>query len=77
MTNLLGKPDRCTVPPRGWRCTRVAGHPGPCAAIEEDDDLDPGYTLPTEAPLWAKVVLIGAAMVAMMLVGWAIAQVVR
>jgi len=25
---------RCSRPPEGWRCTRKAGHPGPCAAIE-------------------------------------------
>ena len=24
----------CTLPPPGWRCTRGAGHDGPCAAIE-------------------------------------------
>lgn len=23
----------CTVPPAGWRCTRDAGHEGPCAAV--------------------------------------------
>lgn len=25
----------CTNPelPRGWRCTREAGHPGPCAGV--------------------------------------------
>ncbi len=22
----------CTVPPKGWRCTRESGHDGPCAA---------------------------------------------
>lgn len=26
------EPQPCTVPPRGWRCTRGAGHDGPCAA---------------------------------------------
>lgn len=26
-------PDECQVPPPGWRCTRVPGHPGPCAAL--------------------------------------------
>jgi hypothetical protein len=26
---------RCKLPPTGWRCTRTAGHEGPCAAIEE------------------------------------------
>lgn len=24
----------CSLPPTGWRCTRNAGHEGPCAAIE-------------------------------------------
>jgi hypothetical protein len=23
----------CNVPPNGWRCTRSAGHEGPCAAL--------------------------------------------
>ena len=23
----------CTLPPPGWRCTRAAGHDGPCAAV--------------------------------------------
>lgn len=23
----------CTLPPAGWRCTRRAGHDGPCAAV--------------------------------------------
>lgn len=25
---------KCKVPPAGWRCTREAGHDGPCAAIK-------------------------------------------
>lgn len=25
----------CAVPPRGWRCTRGAGHDGPCAAVPD------------------------------------------
>lgn len=25
--------EQCKVPPAGWRCTREAGHEGPCAAI--------------------------------------------
>lgn len=29
----------CQVPPFGWRCTRGAGHPGPCAAIECPEDV--------------------------------------
>lgn len=24
---------QCQVPPPGWRCTRGAGHDGPCAAV--------------------------------------------
>lgn len=23
----------CDIPPPGWRCTRAAGHEGPCAAV--------------------------------------------
>lgn len=26
----------CTVPPDGWRCTRRAGHEGPCAAVSAE-----------------------------------------
>lgn len=25
-------PEKCVVPPPGWRCSREAGHDGPCAA---------------------------------------------
>jgi hypothetical protein len=28
----LTKPE-CKVPPKGWKCTRGAGHEGPCAAV--------------------------------------------
>lgn len=31
MTNPL--PNECALPPTGWRCTRDAGHEGPCAAV--------------------------------------------
>ena len=27
----------CVVPPRGWYCTREAGHEGPCAAVPKTD----------------------------------------
>lgn len=30
--------NHCTVPPPGWRCTREAGHDGPCAALPATDD---------------------------------------
>lgn len=29
-----GQPQ-CQLPPPGWRCSRWAGHPGPCAARRE------------------------------------------
>ena len=29
--------SKCTVPPPGWRCTRAAGHSGPCAAMSIAD----------------------------------------
>jgi len=25
--------QECALPPPGWRCTRAAGHDGPCAAV--------------------------------------------
>lgn len=31
---------QCTMPPKGWRCTRGAGHTGPCAAVHESLDPD-------------------------------------
>ena len=30
--------DACYAPPLGWRCTRKAGHEGPCAAVAYEDD---------------------------------------
>ena len=30
----------CQIPPFGWRCTRGAGHEGPCAAVECPEDVD-------------------------------------
>jgi len=26
------KVEKCSLPPKGWRCTREPGHEGPCAA---------------------------------------------
>lgn len=25
----------CTLPPKGWKCTRFSGHTGPCAAVAD------------------------------------------
>lgn len=33
--------EECKIPPPGWRCTRPANHPGPCAAIPAADPLKP------------------------------------
>ncbi len=30
----------CHLPPHGWRCTRTAGHDGPCAAVECPEDME-------------------------------------
>jgi hypothetical protein len=30
----------CHLPPHGWRCTRTAGHDGPCAAVESPEDTE-------------------------------------
>lgn len=38
--------DECPLPPAGWRCTRRAGHDGPCAAVE----VDPGGVFGADAP---------------------------
>lgn len=29
--------SECQVPPPGWKCTRGAGHEGPCAAVPADE----------------------------------------
>lgn len=31
---LAASADECPLPPASWRCTRRAGHDGPCAAVE-------------------------------------------
>jgi len=35
---LLDGEVQCDLPPFGWRCTRQAGHEGPCAAVEAPED---------------------------------------
>ena len=32
--------EECEIPPIGWRCTRGAGHGGPCAAVEAPEDIE-------------------------------------
>lgn len=32
--------EQCDLPPLGWRCTRKAGHEGPCAAVEATEDVE-------------------------------------
>lgn len=34
-----GVAKMCDRPPRGWRCTREAGHAGPCAAVSDAPDF--------------------------------------
>lgn len=34
--DLIGPPTVCEMPPIGWRCTRMPGHDGPCAAWPVD-----------------------------------------
>jgi hypothetical protein len=29
----VDRAQECPLPPAGWRCTRRAGHDGPCAAV--------------------------------------------
>lgn len=36
------EPAVCNVPPAGWYCTRVAGHEGPCAAVQRTAQIDGG-----------------------------------
>lgn len=47
----------CDLPPLGWRCTRTAGHEGPCAAVEAPEDADlvaKGMERLREAPAQAQ-----------------------
>jgi hypothetical protein len=34
MTQSTGDNMACNIPPKGWKCTRDAGHSGPCAALK-------------------------------------------
>jgi len=39
---------KCEIPPKGWMCTREAGHSGPCAAVPADlNDLNQGFRYDT------------------------------
>lgn len=33
--------NKCTLPPKGWYCSRESGHKGPCAARPEEINLMP------------------------------------
>jgi hypothetical protein len=35
-TSALPLPTLCKIAPKGWRCTRLAGHSGPCAAVPSE-----------------------------------------
>lgn len=39
LKNRLRPP--CDLPPPGWYCTRGKGHPGPCAALRNNDPRCP------------------------------------
>jgi hypothetical protein len=46
---LKAAPDRCMLAPKGWWCSRVADHQGPCAArldVEYVTDLETGMSHP-------------------------------
>ena len=36
-------PTQCKIPPEGWKCSRLAGHEGPCAATHIDSPPTRGY----------------------------------
>ena len=38
--DICGANGTCDVPPMGWRCTRSAGHDGPCATVEAPEQVD-------------------------------------
>lgn len=41
MTNENREPCHKLDATPGWRCTRAAGHPGPCGGLHESMDLQP------------------------------------
>lgn len=49
--------EECTLPP-GWRCTREAGHPGPCAAEPVAAGLRRGiaWGLGISVAMWAAII---------------------
>ena len=40
----------CTLPPPGWKCTRTAGHTGPCAAVPAPGNVVPALAGPASVP---------------------------
>lgn len=46
--------QRCTIPPKGWECTRKAPHDGPCAAVPKVDRVQFGIIFRL-ASLWLGV----------------------
>jgi hypothetical protein len=42
---IFDEPQKCTIPPAGWRCTLEAGHDGPCAAWPAEGCI-PGSRIP-------------------------------
>ena len=60
----------CQVPPFGWRCTRGAGHPGPCAAVECPEDVaavELGMSRLAAAPVQVQEPVAGTAVEAVLL----------
>ena len=53
-----GVPEECNLPPRGWRCTRPAGHDGPCAAVPVAVGLERGmrYGIVPALLLWFAII---------------------
>lgn len=48
--DLQGDSSPCSLPPVGWKCTRTAGHDGPCAAVKVQEP----NTESNSAVLYAK-----------------------
>jgi len=47
----------CSLPPSGWKCTRSAGHEGPCAAVPESQPPE-GYEWPGLIHYWRSILFV-------------------
>ncbi len=61
----------CREPPEGWVCRRPAGHPGPCAAVEDPRAKVP----PRTSARWLFLWLALSALAALAFIVWLVIRV--